>query len=70
MTPCRQRSWSWQIAPYTLEVLLGITLSANTLTMAGGTLATSEFLMSGGLLTGGGTIGGLPNFQGLCGNNV
>jgi outer membrane autotransporter protein len=26
--------------------------------------------MSGGLLTGGGTIGGSPNFQGLCGNNV
>jgi outer membrane autotransporter protein len=57
-------------APYTLEVLLGTTLSAGTLTMAGGTLATSEFLMSGGLLTGGGTIGGSPNFQGLCGNNV
>lgn len=56
--------------PYTLEVLLGTTLSAGTLTMAGGTLATSEFLMSGGLLTGGGTIGGSPNFQGLCGNNV
>jgi outer membrane autotransporter protein len=57
-------------APYTLEVLLGTTLSAGTLTMAGGTLATSEFLMTGGLLTGGGTIGGSPNFQGLCGNNV
>jgi outer membrane autotransporter protein len=57
-------------APYTLEVLLGTTLSAGTLTMAGGTLATSEFLMIGGLLTGGGTIGGSPNFQGLCGNNV
>src|SRR5215472_12713798 len=56
--------------PYTLQVLLGTTLSAGTLTMAGGTLATSEFLMSGGLLTGGGTIGGSPNFQGLCGNNV
>jgi subtilase-type serine protease len=57
-------------APYTLEVLLGTTLSAGTLTMAGGTLATSDFLMSGGLLTGGGTIGGSPNFQGLCGNAV
>src|SRR5262249_28388746 len=57
-------------SPYTLEVLLGTTLSAGTLTMAGGTLATSEFFMSGGLLTGGGTIGGSPNFQGLCGNNV
>jgi uncharacterized protein with beta-barrel porin domain len=57
-------------APYTLEVLLGTTLSNGTLTMAGGTLATSQFLMSGGLLTGGGTIGGSPNFQGPCGNNV
>ena len=57
-------------APYTLEVLLGTTLSAGTLAMAGGTLATSEFLMSGGLLTGGGTIAGSPNFQGPCGNNV
>jgi subtilase-type serine protease len=57
-------------APYTLEVLLGTTLSNGTLTMAGGTLATSAFLMSGGLLTGGGTIGGSPNFQGPCGNNV
>ena len=38
-------------APYTLEVLLGTTLSAGKLAMAGGTLATSEFLMSGGLLT-------------------
>jgi uncharacterized protein with beta-barrel porin domain len=57
-------------APYTLEVLLGTKLSNGTLTMASGTLATSEFLMSGGLLTGGGTIGGSPNFQGPCGNNV
>jgi subtilase-type serine protease len=57
-------------APYTLEVLLGTKLSAGTLTMAGGTLATSDFLMSGGMLTGGGTIGGSPNFQGACGNNV
>ncbi len=57
-------------APYTLEVLLGTTLSAGTLTMAGGTLATSEFLMIDGLLTGGGTIAGSPNFQGPCGNNV
>ena len=50
-------------APYTLEVLLGTTLSDGTLTMAGGTLATSQFLMSGGLLTGNGTIAGSPNFQ-------
>ena len=50
-------------APYTLEVLLGTTLSAGTLTMAGGTLATSEFLMSGGLLTGGGTIGWLAELS-------
>jgi uncharacterized protein with beta-barrel porin domain len=57
-------------APYTLEVLLGTTLSNGTLTMAGGTLATSQLLMSGGLLTGGGTIAGSPNFQGPCGNNV
>ena len=57
-------------APYTLEVLLGTTLSAGTLTMAGGTLATSEFLMSDGLLTGNGTIAGSPNFQGPCGSNV
>ena len=57
-------------SPYTLEVLLGTMLSAGTLTMAGGTLATSELMMSGGLLTGGGTIGGSPNFQGPCGNNV
>ena len=35
----------------------------------GGALATSA-LMSGGLLTGGGTIAGSPNFQGPCGNNV
>src|SRR6516164_8204482 len=57
-------------APYTLEVLLSTKLSDGTLTMAGGTLATSEFLMSGGMLTGGGTIGGSPTFQGPCGNNV
>jgi hypothetical protein len=57
-------------APYTLEVLLGTKLSDGTLTMAGGTLATSEFLMSGGLLTGYGTVVGSPNFQGPCGNNV
>jgi outer membrane autotransporter protein len=38
--------------------------------MAGGTLATSSFLMSGGWLTGAGTIGGSPNFQGPCGNKV
>jgi outer membrane autotransporter protein len=57
-------------APYALEVLLGTTLSNGTLTMAGGTLATSQFMMSGGLLTGNGTIAGSPNFQGPCGNNV
>ena len=57
-------------APYTLEVLLGTTLSDGTLTMAGGTLANSQFLMSGGLLTGNGTIAGSPNFQGPCGSNV
>ena len=57
-------------APYTLEVLLGTTLSAGTLAMAGGTLATSQFLMTGGLLTGTGTIAGSANFQGPCGNNV
>jgi outer membrane autotransporter protein len=57
-------------APNTLEVLLGTTLSDGTLTMAGGTLATSQFLMSGGLLTGNGTIAGSPNFQGPCSNNV
>jgi subtilase-type serine protease len=57
-------------APYTLEVLLGTTLSAGTLTMAGGTLATSQFLMTGGLLTGSGTIAGSANFQGPCGINV
>src|SRR4029077_14304631 len=40
---------------YTLESLLGTTLSNGTLAMAGGTLATSAFLMSVVLLTGGGT---------------
>jgi outer membrane autotransporter protein len=57
-------------APYTLEVLLGTTLSAGTLTMAGGTLATSQLLMTGGLLTGSGTIAGSANLQGPCGFNV
>ena len=57
-------------ATHTLEVLLGTTLSDGKLTMAGGTLATSQFLMSGGLLTGNGTIAGSPNFQGPCGFNV
>ena len=56
--------------PYTLEVLLDTTLSAGALTMAGGTLATSQFLMSGGLLTGSGTIAGSANFHGPCGSNV
>jgi subtilase-type serine protease len=44
-------------APFTLEVLLGTTLSAGTLTMSGGTLISPEFLMSDGRLTGSGTIG-------------
>jgi outer membrane autotransporter protein len=57
-------------APFTLEVLLGTKLSDGTLRMAGGTLATSEFLMSGGLLMGNGTIAGSPSFQGPCGSNV
>src|SRR5262244_3061952 len=38
-------------APYTLEVLLGTTLSAGTLTMLpGGTLATGTYTQTGGLL--------------------
>jgi outer membrane autotransporter protein len=57
-------------APYTLEVLLGTTLSAGTLRMSGGTLISPEFLLSGGLLTGSGTIvaaGGAAGFStGLC----
>jgi outer membrane autotransporter protein len=57
-------------APFRLEVLVGTTLSAGTLTMSGGTLISPEFLMSDGLLTGSGAIvaaGGAAGFNtGLC----
>ena len=50
--------------PYTLQVLLDTRLSAGALTMLpGGNLATGNYTQTGGLLTGGGTIAGSPNFK-------
>jgi outer membrane autotransporter protein len=61
-------------APYTLGVVVSTTLSAGTLAMRGGTLISPEFLMSGGLLTGNGTIvaaGGEAGFNtGLCNSGM
>jgi subtilase-type serine protease len=57
-------------APYTLNVLLGTALSAGTLTMGGGTLVSPELLISGGLLTGNGTIAAAGGTTGLCNSGM
>ena len=56
-------------AGFMLTTVLSTTLSAGTLTMSGGTLISPEFLMSGGMLTGSGTVmaaGGQPASTRAC----
>ncbi len=57
-------------AGFTLTAVIGATLSAGTLAMTGGTLVSPEMLISGGLLTGNGTIAGLANFPAPCGGGT
>ena len=57
-------------AGFMLTTVLSTTLSAGTLAMTGGTLVSPEMLISGGLLTGNGTIAGLADFPGPCGGGV
>ncbi|MBV8512998.1 MAG: autotransporter domain-containing protein [Xanthobacteraceae bacterium] len=55
---------------FTLSTVLSTTLSAGTLAMAGGTLASPEVLINGGLLTGDGTIISAGGSTGLCATGV
>jgi outer membrane autotransporter protein len=54
----------------TLSTVLSTTLAAGTLAMAGGTLSSPEVLISGGLLTGTGTIVADGGNTGLCATGV
>jgi hypothetical protein len=54
----------------TLTTVLSTTLSAGTLAMSGGTLASPEVLISGGLLTGNGTIIAAGGNTGVCNTGV
>ena len=57
-------------AGFTLTTVISTTLSAGTLAMTGGALVSPEMLISGGLLTGNGTIAGLAGSPGPCGSGV
>jgi uncharacterized protein with beta-barrel porin domain len=57
-------------AGFTLTTVLSTTLSAGTLTMTGGTLVSPEMLISGGLLTGNGTIVAAGGNTGVCDTGV
>lgn len=57
-------------APFTLTTALATTLSAGSLTMNGGTLVSPEFRISGGLLSGTGTVTAAGGTSGLCNSGV
>jgi uncharacterized protein with beta-barrel porin domain len=57
-------------AGFTLSTVLSTTLTAGTLSMRGGTLSSPEVLISGGLLTGNGTITAGGGDTGLCATGV
>jgi outer membrane autotransporter protein len=57
-------------AGFTLTTVLSTTLSDGTLTMSGGTLASPEVRISGGLLTGNGTIIAAGGNTGVCNTGV
>jgi uncharacterized protein with beta-barrel porin domain len=57
-------------AGFTLTTVLSTTLSAGTLAMTGGTLDSPEMLISGGLLTGNGTIVAAGGNTGVCDTGV
>lgn len=57
-------------AGFMLTTVLSTTLSAGTLAMAGGTLDSPEMLISGGLLTGNGTIIAAGGATGVCDTGV
>jgi outer membrane autotransporter protein len=57
-------------APFTLTTVLSTTLSNGTLAMSGGTLDSPEVLISGGLLTGEGTIIAAGGNTGVCNTGV
>ena len=55
---------------FMLTTVLSTTLSAGTLAMTGGTLVSPEMLISGGLLTGNGTIVAAGGNTGVCDTGV
>ena len=57
-------------AGFMLTTVLSTTLSAGTLAMTGGTLVSPEMLISGGLLTGNGTIVAAGGNTGVCDTGV
>jgi hypothetical protein len=57
-------------AGFILTTVLSTTLSTGTLAMSGGTLVSPEMLISGGLLTGNGTIVSAGGNTGVCSTGV